>query len=111
LWLKNVPFFNTWGFRNRKRRRNLSYVGKRRQELFYSANQTVMSAESRTEANVESSIPKALFKFGAHNSRGLRFVVTEDGQRFVIQGEQQKAEVELPEISLVLYWAAEMKRP
>jgi Tol biopolymer transport system component len=79
-------------------------------ELFYRANDgTLMDVDVRTAGNnIETSIPKPLFKFGT-GSLGNTFGVTADGRRFLIREARQKEEVERPAITLVLNWAADLK--
>jgi serine/threonine protein kinase len=80
-------------------------------ELFSRANDgTLMDVEVRTGgSNIETSIPKPLFKFGT-GSLGNTFGVTADGKRFLIREAVQSEEVERQAITLVLNWAADLKQ-
>jgi len=80
-------------------------------ELFYRAlDGTMMDVEVRTEGgNIETSIPKPLFKFGT-GSLGNGFDVSADGKRFLINEAVQKEEAERPAITLVLNWQADLKQ-
>ncbi|MGO9259372.1 MAG: hypothetical protein ACLQU1_24115 [Bryobacteraceae bacterium] len=80
-------------------------------EIFYRANDgTMMEVEVRTGSTIEAGIPKPLFKFGVAGTFGNQFGVTADGKRFLINEPVQTDEIQKPEISLVLNWAAEIKQ-
>jgi hypothetical protein len=81
-------------------------------EIFYRSNDgRMMNAEIHTGANIESSIPKPIFKFGGGQTVLNRFAINADGTRFLTAEPVQERDAERPKITVVLNWAAEMKLP
>jgi hypothetical protein len=79
-------------------------------EIFYRAiDGNMMDVEVHLEATIEASVPKLLFKFGTGN-RGNQFAVSGDGKRFLIADSVRQGDVDRPEITLVLNWAADIGR-
>ena len=79
-------------------------------ELFYIApDKTLMSVEVKTESTLETAAPKPLFitKVRSSNSTN-RYVVTSDGQRFLINAPA--GDVGVAPIILILNWASSLKK-
>ena len=81
-----------------------------RELLYVGAGSALMSAEIRTGTTLEASIPKPLFTIGPNDVRSYRFGVTADGQRILISGEPRTGVRDVPQISLVLNWLAELQK-
>jgi hypothetical protein len=78
-------------------------------EIFYRAiGGTMMDVEVHLGATIEASVAKPLFKFGTGN-RGNQFAVSGDGKRFLIADSVRQGDVDRPEITLVLNWAADIR--
>jgi hypothetical protein len=78
--------------------------GKSGKEIFYySPDRMVMNAEIRTGSNLESGIPKPLFKSDGG------FVTTSNGKRFLFNESLEDLEPQKPEITLVLNWMADLR--
>ncbi|HWD00202.1 MAG TPA: protein kinase [Candidatus Sulfopaludibacter sp.] len=69
----------------------------------------LVKVEVRTGSNIEAGLPKPLFSFGG-GSTGNRFAVSADGQRFVVSEFTRKAEIDRPEISVMLNWTAALRK-
>ena len=79
-------------------------------ELFYrSADGMLMDVEMHLGSTIEAGIPKPLFRFGS-GTHGNRFAVMPDGQRFLMNEPVQNLGQEVPELTLVINWAAELKQ-
>lgn len=82
------------------------------EELFYRSNEGwMMSIGIHTGGGIEASVPKPLFKFGSGSTLVNRFAVSADGTRFLTSEPVKDGNAEKPAITLVLNWAADMKRP
>jgi len=79
-------------------------------ELFYIApDKTLMAVEINAGSTLESSTPKALFatQVSSYNSPS-RYVVTSDGQRFLINAPAE--EISQTPITVVLNWTSGLKK-
>jgi len=79
-------------------------------ELFYIApDKTLMSVEVKTESTLETAAPKPLFITKVRSSTSTnRYVVTSDGQRFLINAPAGDAG--MAPIILILNWANGLKK-
>jgi hypothetical protein len=68
-----------------------------------------MQVDVRTGVNIEASLPKPLFAFGA-GPNGNRFGVSADGQRFLVSEFVRKGEIDRPEIRVLLNWQEQLKK-
>jgi Tol biopolymer transport system component len=79
-------------------------------KLFYRGQDgKLMEVDIRTGSNIEASLPKPLFSFGAGSSSN-RFAVTADGQRFVINEFVRRAAIDRPEINVMLNWTEALRK-
>jgi Tol biopolymer transport system component len=79
------------------------------QEMFYrSLDGSMMSVTVRTSPTLEIGTPKLLFKFGT-GTRSNIFAVSRDGKRFLLAERMQESQLDRPEISVVINWAADIK--
>jgi hypothetical protein len=80
-------------------------------EIFYRSNEGwMMSIGIHTGGGIEASVPKPLFKFGSGSTLVNRFAVSADGTRFLTSEPAKDGNAERPAITLVMNWAADMKR-
>jgi Tol biopolymer transport system component len=78
-------------------------------EIFYaSADNKLMAVDVKTDSGFEASAPKALFDVRLKNATGWRYDISPDGQRFL--ANQVIGEVKPNPITLMLNWAAEVKK-
>ena len=82
-------------------------------ELFYISNGNLMAVEVNTAPKLEFSLPKMLFAAGLdHPGNGtlMRYSVSSDGKRFLINGGTRADEASTAPIHVVLNWMAALKR-
>jgi Tol biopolymer transport system component len=79
-------------------------------EIFYvSADNKLMVVDVKTDSGFEAGTPKALFDVHLKSATGWKYDISPDGQRFLantVVGGEVKANL----ITLVLNWAAEIKK-
>jgi hypothetical protein len=89
--------------------------GRDGKELFYlSPDLKLMSVDVRKGSKLEFGTPQALFQTrttqgGTLSHRMLRYDVTRDGARFLINSERESIEATSPPITVVLNWTALLK--
>jgi eukaryotic-like serine/threonine-protein kinase len=81
--------------------------GKEGKELFFrQAPTSLMSVEIRNGATLDTGVPKLLFQYGTP-AAGNRFMVSRDGQQFLMMDYDQKT-TQTSDLIVVLNWAAEL---
>ena len=72
-------------------------------EIFYLGNNWIMAVEAQTEPTFTVGAPKKLFWANAKTTSNTPYVVTADGQRFLVNGQVAETGSQRA-ASLVLNW-------
>jgi Tol biopolymer transport system component len=76
--------------------------------LYVSADNKLMAVDVKADSGFEASTPRALFDVHFKSATGWRYDISPDGQRFLVN--TVVGEVKANPITLVLNWAAEIKK-